>query len=379
MIPLRALLIAATLLVVPSAAPAQVPGPLRSAEAMASRIEAAERDPLLAMELDADLSLDAVDAELEAVLAYLSSSPEDPTALLLTVRLGRIRDLLAFRDAVTAMFTDPAATQPETPSLAPHLKVLDQLLERDPRLAAAHYWKARLTMEEVTRQAGWTAEVAPAPGKDAETWPIVLHHARSAVELAPDSVAHRELFAGILADDDDFDEAVRVLAHPSTAGGLMHLLVEDLLTFAPPPPAGTDEVLGSFALMTAMMGAGDSEDADLARYVELRARGWSTTAPETSLKQHYQDRWPGLRFLSDNDWDGASAAHFAASDSGWRAVRDDAEVEALERGGASGIILIVLPVQAYAEMRAAALAQGMPKDAVPRGDRVGLLLINGRR
>ena len=378
MIHTRPFLLAA-LLLVPQASPAQLPAALQSAEALAASVEAAERDPALAVRLDSELTLEAVEVELANIRAYLVASPEDPDALMLTVRLGRVRDLLAFRDAVTAMFTNPTATMPEPPDMAPLLATLDAVLERTPSLASAHYWKARILLEDAARR----AETSPTPVSsndiDPEARSIALREARSAVELAPSNVAHRELLAGLLLADGDLDGAREVLSDPSTAGQLMQLLVEDLQAFAPPPPAVLDHVLTSFALMVTTMSAGDSEDPVLARYVELRGVGWSSPASTAEVEGYYLERWPGMRFFEADGWEGASAAAFIPAEGGWLALSREEDFRAADQAMDSGVLLLVLPSDTYGQMRDQARSQGLPDIMLLPGDRVGVLVINSRR
>ncbi|HSG48851.1 MAG TPA: hypothetical protein VLA43_13615, partial [Longimicrobiales bacterium] len=171
---------------------AQVPSELRSAEALAARVEAAEQSPMQAMALDEEVDLATVEAELEEVARFLDSHPDDAAALLLTVRLGRVRDLLAFRDAYMAIFEDPSAGEPMLPSNAPHLEVLDRVLARDSTLAVAHYWKARLIVEEEARQAGALSQLTPVPVLSGEGVARAVTEARSAVAHDPSNARYRE-------------------------------------------------------------------------------------------------------------------------------------------------------------------------------------------
>jgi len=358
----------------------QVPAALQSAEALAAHVEAAERDPALATMLDAELTLGAVEAELANVRAYLASSPEDPEALMLTVRLGRVRDLMAFRDAVTAMFTNPTSAMPEPPDVGPLLATLDAVLERMPSLATAHYWKARLLLEDAAHRAEFFSPTsAPPRVMDPETRSTAVSEARSAVDLDPSNVVHREFLAALLLGDGNLNEAQQVLSDSSTSGQLMHLLVNDLQVFAPPPPAVLDDVLTSFALMVTMMSAGDSEDPVLARYGDLRGLGWSSPASASDVERYYLDRWPDLRFFAADGWEGASAAGFIPAEGGWLALSTEAEFNAADQAANSGVLLLVLPPDAYAQMREQARLQGPPDTMLLPGDRVGVVVINNRR
>lgn len=360
-------------------ATAQVAPEIRSAEALAARIEAAEQSPMLAAGLEEEVDLAAVEAELDVVERYLASHPQDVTARLLAVRLGRVRDLLAFQEGYMALFEDPSAGEPQLPSHAGRLEVLDEILARDSTVAAAHYWKARLLVEEEAWQTGSLSQMTVAPVISEEGVAMALTGARSAVAHEPSSARYREFLAMLLVADDRIPDAVEALDHPSTARGLMSLLVRDLVAFAPPPSAGTDPLLTSFLGMVTLMGAADSGVPDQALHLELRARGWSTTAPMEDVERFYQGRWPGLRFFPAEGWDGGSATAFVMEEGRWRAVASEEEYEAEDRASRGNVILLILPPPVYDQLRQTSAARGVPEEAVPPGDRVGILLMNGRR
>jgi hypothetical protein len=135
---------------VPASTQAQVPPALQAADLLARWIEAAERSPVLVAQLDELLDLSTVDSALAPVHAYLADHAEDVFALILSVRLGGVRDLLAYQDAVARAFSEPGAEPPPIPSFARHLATLDGVLARDSLAAAAHYWMARTLVSEVT-------------------------------------------------------------------------------------------------------------------------------------------------------------------------------------------------------------------------------------
>lgn len=366
------------LLLLPFTVAGQVPPELRTADAMAARVEAAERSPALAGDMDLELEPSAVEAELDKVAAYLRAHPEDPFALVLSVRLGRIRDLLALRDAYMAKFEDPEAREPEPPSSDRHLAILEGVLARDSTVAEAHYWTARLLLEDVARRAAMAQMAEPPAALQDVANRRALAHARLAVTFAPGRIDHREFLALLLVLEGNPVEAAELLGHGSTSGKLMHRLALDLVAFAPPKPAVDDEVLRSFSQMTAMMGAGASDPA-LAEHLELRAHGWSTVASLEEVTGYYQGRWPGVRFFPAEAWDGSVMAAFLPKNGEWRAVVDEAELEALDEWDAEVLILVVIPPKAYEEMCQGALRQGLPREMLLPGSRVGLMLMNGRR
>ncbi len=349
---------------------AQVPDELRAAEALAARIDAAEHSLALAEELDATLDLATVEAQVAAVGEFLAQQPNHATALLLSVRLGRVRDLLAFRDATMAAFEDPAAAaaDPERPSHAGRLAVLEGVLARDPSVAPAHYWMARLLMEEAA-----IAEIDPNLER-------ATHHAGEAVALDSDNPMYREFSALLLATDDQFASAAEVLSHPATVGSTLHLLVQDLLALGVPPRGERDVMLDNFAAMTGMMGAANSDDPSLGEYSEVRFRGWGTPDSLTEVEAYYGGRWPGLRFFTvDGGENMRSAALALTPDGDWRAVTDSTELEGDALDDSDTIMLMLLPPEFLSQLAEAAALQGMPDEVRKSGTRVGILFINGRR
>lgn len=374
----RALLVAVWWLAQPVLAEAQVPQELQSAEALAASIDAAERSPAVAAGLDDVLTLPTVAAEVAKVRDFLSRNPDDVFALILSVRLGRVHDLLAFREAVGRAFSEPGASLPEPPSVRGYLEVLDGILARDSSVAAAHYWTARVVVEEALRAAEMGEEgAAQDTAQTAADHRRILRHAEAAVALAPGNVQYREFFALLLVGTGQLDAAVEVLSHPSTSGTLLDLLVHDLQTFGPPPGAEPDAVLGNFVAMTGMMGAADSEEPTLALYLDVRLNAWSTSAPLSEVEAYYRARWPDVRFFAGEGWEGAVTAAFVPTPEGWRAVSDSVEFQS-ETHETGDVMLILLPPDVVAQMGDAAVMQGAPGEMLPSGPRVGILYMNWR-
>jgi len=361
-----------------TSAHAQVPPELLAADSLARYIEAAELSPELAGLLDETLDLPTVSAALASVRDYLAGHPEDPVALILSVRLGRVHDLLVYRDDVGRAFTEPGAEQPAPPTFARHVEVLDGVLARDSLDAAAHYWLARVLVEE----AMLAADLEPEPPDSAQvaaTHRRVLHHAEAAVALEPDAVAPREFYAMLLVGDDRLDAAAEVLGHASTAGSLLHLLIEDVRAFAPPDGAEHDVALASFLAMTGMMGVADSEQPELMMYLDARLSAWSAPAALADVEAHYRARWPDALFFPAEGWEGAMSAAFVPAPDGWRAVGDSAQLAEAESADAEVVLLLLLPPETVAELSDVAARQGLPEGMLKSGPRVGILYMNWRR
>jgi len=360
---------------------AQVPAELQAAESLAVRVETAERSPDLAAGIDEWLDLPTVDAQLAAVSDFLSHNPDDLIALVLSVRLGRLHDLLAFREATMASFSDPQAGMPERPMTERYQEMLDGVLLRDSTLAAAHYWKARLMVEETALLAELAAEgveptsdtVPNAPGTAA-----TLQHAEAAVANDSDNEVYREFYAMLLVLDGKAEAAEAVLDHPATSGTLLHWLIRDLIVFAPPPGAEPDDVLYAYHYLNGMMGAANTEDEWMAEYLDFRLRAWSTLASLSEVQESYRSLWPEARFFTVDGWDGVMSAAFVATPEGWRAISDSGELESDSSDQADIVSLLLLPPDAVADMEEGAARRGMP--GLPRnsGPRVGILYTNAR-
>jgi hypothetical protein len=74
-----------------------------------------------------------------------------------------------------------------------------------------------------------------------------------------------------------------------------------------------------------------------------------------------------------------SAAAFVPTADGWLAVSTEADFRAADQAMDSGVLLLVLPSDTYAQMRDQARLQGLPDTMLLPGDRVGILVINSRR
>jgi len=281
-----------------------------------------------------------------------------------------------------AAFDGQAAGLPEPPSYDRYQEILDRVLARDSTMAAAHYWKARLLLEETMRAAETAAaELGLVPDSAAvgTVAARVLQHAGAAVASDADDVAYREFYAALLVDDGRPEVAADVLSHPSTAGSLLHLLVQDLVTFAPPSGAEPDAALQAFHYMTGMMGAANSEDPWLSAYLEARLQSWSTNASLADVEAHYRARWPDVRFFPVESWDGAVTAVIVPSPNGWHAVSDSSEFESGAEEEGDFVSLLLLPPPVVAEMAENARNQGVPDGIQRSGPRVGILYANWRR
>ena len=117
-------LIGACCVALPIVARAQVPQQLQSAEVLVARIEAAFDD---AAEFDLVADRPALDSALATIREYLSTNPEDAGALILSVRLGRVREAFILAEKLAE---DPEAGAPEPVTFAAYQRVLDGAMGR---------------------------------------------------------------------------------------------------------------------------------------------------------------------------------------------------------------------------------------------------------
>jgi len=362
----------------PKLAIAQVPDPLQEAEVLAATVDAAERSPEAAADLDRTLDLQLVDAQLSKVNDFLDRNPDHEVALLLRVRLGRVHDMLAYRDALAQAFQKMATKLPEHPPLVPYFEILDRILARNPNSAAGHYWRARLLLDQSNLDAAGASPSKGQPVEPSAEATAAMHHATEAVRCDPENAEYREFLARVLAMSDQIDSAAVTLEHESTAGTRLHLLIRDLIAVGRPPAAESDDLLQNFVMMTGMMGAADSEKPSLTLYPEVRFQAWSTRASLDEVEAYYRERLPGTRFFDASGWEGARGAAYVLSSDQRIPVSDAAEYQSGRFGNREHLQLVILPPSVYGEIVVGALEQGMPVGPRRTESRVGILFINGR-
>src|SRR5882672_6638445 len=177
-------------------------------------------------------------ADAAAQLAtYLSSHPNDVRALILSARLGRLRQ------GAQPLVVQGGDSAPTLASLAaeyaPHHAALNRALALEPNNAEVHYWKARLyalshnwmgTLYGVTEPPAAAAALAKAYADSA------VRYGRRSVALAPEQVSYREALAVYLILTRREQEAAVVLRGLDSGSHPMSLLLADWQ--AMPVPAG---------------------------------------------------------------------------------------------------------------------------------------------
>jgi hypothetical protein len=257
--------------------------------AVVDRAEAAERGQPVDR---ADQIMADVTKAATQLAAYLNSHPNDVGALILSVRLGR------FRQVAQPLVIQGGGTVPTFASLAaeyaPHHAALNRALALEPNNAEAHFWKARLfglshdwmgMLYGVTPPPAAEVSVARAYADSA------VRYSRRAVELAPDRLPYREALAIYLILSEQEEEAATVLREVASGSHPMSALLADWTAI--PLPAGAVPL----AAEARGMARSWMEEGSISDYPFLRVRMYAIALSVDSVQAFYQRHWPGFRLL----------------------------------------------------------------------------------
>ncbi len=228
--------------------------------------------------------------------AYLSQEPNDIRALILSVRLGRFRQvaqpLVVQRGDKMPTFTSLAA------EYAPYHAALNRALQLEPKNAEAHYWQARLyglshdwmgMLDGLTPPPAAELTLARAYADSA------VRFGRRAVELAPDRVPYREALAIYLILSEQEREAAAVLRDVAGGHHPMATLLADWEAI--PVPAGAVALSAEARGMARMW----MEEGTIPDYPFLRVRMYVVMMPADSVQAFYRKRWPGFQLIAAED------------------------------------------------------------------------------
>jgi len=262
--------------------------------AVVDRAEAAEagRPVDRAVEL---IMQDAAKAATQ-LSTYLDTQPNDVRALILSVRLGR------FRQVTQPIVTRGGDSVPTFASLsaeyAPHHAALNRALVLEPNNAEAHYWKARLFGLSHDWM-GMLYGLTPPPAAERTLAHALADSAvrfgRRAVELAPDRVPYREALAIYLILSEQEREAAAVLREVAGGHHPMATLLADWEAI--PVPAGAVALSAEARGMARMW----MEEGTIPDYPFLRVRMYVVMMPADSLQAFYRKRWPDFRLIPAED------------------------------------------------------------------------------
>src|SRR5436190_912542 len=272
----------------PIAPPAAATTPLGGRGSFVDRVAAAvdrAESAEAGRPVDRAIQLSMQDAAKAAtqLRTHLANQPNDVAALILSVRLGRVRQV-----------TQPIVTRggdsvPTFASLAaeyaPHHAALNRALALEPNNAEAHYWKARLfglSHDWMGMLYGLTPPPAAELALARAYADSAVRFGRRAVELTPDRVPYREALAIYLILSEQEREAAAVLREVAGGHHPMATLLADWEAI--PVPAGAVALSGEARGMARMW----MEEGTIPDYPFLRVRMYLVMMPADSLQAFYR-------------------------------------------------------------------------------------------
>jgi len=245
---------------------------------------------------------------------YLESQPNDVRALILSVRLGR------FRQVTEPIVTKGGDSLPTFASLAAeyavHHAALNRALALEPNNAEVHYWKARLfglSHDWMGMLYGLTPPPAAERTLAGAYADSAIRFGRRAVELAPDRVPYREALAIYLILSEQEREAAAVLREVAGGHHPMATLLADWQAI--PVPAGAVALSAEARGMARMW----MEEGTIPDYPFLRVRMYVVMMPADSLQAFYRKRWPDFRLIpAEDERSGTTRVHSFVQHLKWR-------------------------------------------------------------
>lgn len=230
-------------------------------------------------------AVDRVEKAVGEVDAYLRGNLGDPRALLLKARLLRALDAATLRRFSPGQ-PAPSGTEGER-RLGEIRKLLEEVLERNPDIAAAHYWMARISAlrEPVMKDGEFSYE-----GGDIDK---VMLHARKAVELAPAELRYREYLAQAFLATGRTDEVVELMKDVSGGNHPIYRLMSDWSLIPIPEGAALD------AMMTMSMIQMAQADRAFGEYPNLRIASFTAPMSASEVFAFFRSRWSDLKQEQD--------------------------------------------------------------------------------
>jgi len=311
------MILAACCMLISSPVQGQRPKVISQALEFTSAFEAAARSMAGAQEFTIRFGDDVGPARAEKLLkdvrAYAKRAPDDGEVAILIVRLDRVRAGLALQE-------DPLGASRDTTSAAGHLAAVARVLERDPRSALAHHWKARLLVEGPVLDPmafpiwlPWPVRAGDSAGWDTGE---MLEHAREAVALDSANALYREFLAIQLALADRFTEAVEVARPLGPGARNLQRMLADFAVLGLPEGATANWPEHVQRLSFAVMWAADAGNLAYLDWAEVRYRVWNVPASIEDVEEFYVKRWPGVAFRSSDVREGARDAMYQVTPEG---------------------------------------------------------------
>jgi hypothetical protein len=278
---------------------------------------------------------------------YLRKNPSDVQALLLSVRVAVIEQILE-----PVMLSPADDEKMEDPYTDQHA-LLDRALAIDPESAAAHYWKARLYGLEVPSVSDAGMFIM-----EAVDLPSAIEHAGTAVELAPTDVSYREALALYLVDAERREEAAEVMSMEEAAGTLIATLLADMRTVPVP-----DRALYS---RTDSRWFADMNRGGVENYPQLRVKAFALPATPQDVEAFYAGSWEGFALLRRDPSDRGGVQFLKFMDQGLEPVADLEEFQERAAEG-HGIVLIVrdIPEPTEDDLRTTIAGEELPEGFGP--------------
>lgn len=255
---------------------------LSHVERLLEQFEAAEAGQ------DTDISLENIMKQLteanEQLIAHLHVHPNDVKALIISVRLGRIRQLVE-----PIVLTPGQKPTDSKTALVPFHTNLDRALVLEPKNAEAHYWKARLYGLRIPVVRAGRIYYVPANLDQA------IRYSRKAVKLAPKSSLYREALALYLVEDQKPKEAINVIQSVADKHHPIYLLLNDLNSL-PIPKTATLSKNDSESFAQQQITRGRFQD-----YPQLRVRFYILPMSVPKLEKFYSNYWDGFKFFSKGE------------------------------------------------------------------------------
>jgi hypothetical protein len=257
---------------------------------MVERLEATEAGTLRLDLPPAQLTpqLDHAAAQLGR---HLDANRDDVRGLILSARLGRLREVL---QPTVWSAGDPVPTLAAFASrYAPQHAALDRALTLEPDNAQAHYWKGRLyglgfswqqTLYGLTEPPDSEIPRFQAYGDSA------VRFGRRATELAPSREDYRDALATYLVLSWQDDEAMTLLRDAAGGRHPLYLLLSDWKSL--PVPHGAALRRGESRALGQMVGP----SLGVQDHPALRVRVYVVAQPMDSVGAYYRARWPSFRF-----------------------------------------------------------------------------------
>lgn len=305
---------------------------------LVERLEGAERSGELGVvAFGATPLLPQIVGADQRVRAHADSHPDDARLAILAARLGRVKWV-----AEPVVF--PAENRPSldahTKAFAPYQEYLRRVLALDPNNAQAHYWMGRLygmSMSWKRLLYGFSETPDTAAVFFRTRADSALHHARRAMELAPDHVPYREALALYLVMVDRPDEAAEVVRDVAGGRHPISVLISDWRMFPTPPGAVPDPQ------QTGLL-ASRQQGQD---HAELRVRAYVLPTSAADAEAFYRARWPNLQLFDakDKDLQAAGARVFMQflrlKGTNLEPARTRKELERISEKPPDGFVLIV--------------------------------------